>query len=725
LVSVVRSEREVSSASSNSEPSDIAPTVLEIMSRAKLHYSSCFESKGATGGTSEEREAFRAALQDMRRRGVNLRAITEITRENLEACKRIAAIFELRHLDGVKANFAVTDLEYIASPSESDLIYSNSKNMVEQQEYVFETLWNRAVPAREKIQALELGREAEVTEFLGDRESAVRKILALLSNAKEKIDGIGNSDAPNLIVKFAPYWNALLVATKRVARKRYITDITSENVSSCKKMTRELGVEIRHLQGVKSNIVISESEFASDLSRPHPDIPTTRLLYSTVKELLDQQNELFETLWSKAIPAEARYNQIEKGVEPEETRLITDMQETIKLGRKMTEECQDEALVILASESTIERNKALFQYLAERQAERGFRIRVLAPFSTGRESLTEIFRSPSAKVEWRRIEPINVSFFIYDRRKMFITQHANLDAQDSEQAVSANIYSTNKQTIAGIVSVFEALWRETELRESEELTRLREQRISREARLLQDILAHDIRNFNQVARLSAEMLKEELKDGRPETTLMLDSMLRAIDGSTQLVERAKKLGLILSHPQARLRAVNLTRAIDESLSLVKGANMEKKVVEVRQEMEPSAARVMADDFLTEVFANIFTNSVRYTDGDTVPIYISVEEDTSRSIGQENSNEDPKKGEQQQERDFWKISISDEGRGIPDEIKGNIFTRYLENAKGSGLGMSIVYALVVERYGGKVRIEDRVKGDYMKGTTVHVWLRRAR
>jgi signal transduction histidine kinase len=45
-------------------------------------------------------------------------------------------------------------------------------------------------------------------------------------------------------------------------------------------------------------------------------------------------------------------------------------------------------------------------------------------------------------------------------------------------------------------------------------------------------------------------------------------------------------------------------------------------------------------------------------------------------------------------------------------------------KGSGLGLSIVHSLVVERYKGKVSIKNRVPDDYRKGTTVEIWLKSA-
>jgi hypothetical protein len=39
----------------------------------------------------------------------------EITKDNLPYCKELMKIDELRHLQGIKGNFAISEREYIAS----------------------------------------------------------------------------------------------------------------------------------------------------------------------------------------------------------------------------------------------------------------------------------------------------------------------------------------------------------------------------------------------------------------------------------------------------------------------------------------------------------------------------------------------------------------------------------------------------------------------------------
>jgi hypothetical protein len=72
---------------------------------------------------------------------------------------------QVRHLDGIRTNFVVTDTEYTSSAfmqqSNPEIVYSNVRSIVEQQRYLFENLWNKAIPAEHKIMEIEEGVELE------------------------------------------------------------------------------------------------------------------------------------------------------------------------------------------------------------------------------------------------------------------------------------------------------------------------------------------------------------------------------------------------------------------------------------------------------------------------------------------------------------------------------------------------------------------------------------
>jgi CHASE3 domain sensor protein len=232
----------------------------------------------------------------------------------------------------------------------------------------------------------------------------------------------------------------------------------------------------------------------------------------------------------------------------------------------------------------------------------------------------------------------------------------------------------------------------------------KEQKARREAELLQDILTHDIRNYNQVSKMGTEMLYDLYQDD-PRSRGILSSVLDSIEGSSQLAEKGKKLGKVLSEEKPKLGPIDLLGSIENSLNLVENSSRETdKTIEktIENLTERTRPTVMADELLDDVFTNLLSNSVKYTEGKDVSIRIVVEPD-------------------QKSMQCWKISITDAAKGIPDEQKKVIFSRYLKGAKGTGLGMSIVHALVVERYDGRIEVKNAVPDDYRKGTTVEIWL----
>ena len=57
----------------------------------------------------------RRAFLDARKRGVRLRYATEINKDNISYCKQLMSMVdELRHLEGIKGNFYISETGYLA-----------------------------------------------------------------------------------------------------------------------------------------------------------------------------------------------------------------------------------------------------------------------------------------------------------------------------------------------------------------------------------------------------------------------------------------------------------------------------------------------------------------------------------------------------------------------------------------------------------------------------------
>ncbi len=105
-------------------------------------------------------------------RGVIIRIITEVTSYNLSYLKKIFPVVnEIRYIDGLVGTFGISEKDYIitdVSPIDAlsqRVIHCTITVFIQQQQqqYFFNTLWKKAIPAKQKIQEIEKGiKQAEI-----------------------------------------------------------------------------------------------------------------------------------------------------------------------------------------------------------------------------------------------------------------------------------------------------------------------------------------------------------------------------------------------------------------------------------------------------------------------------------------------------------------------------------------------------------------------------------
>ncbi len=96
------------------------------------------------------------------------------------------------------------------------------------------------------------------------------------------------------------------------------------------------------------------------------------------------------------------------------------------------------------------------------------------------------------------------------------------------------------------------------------------------------------------------------------------------------------------------------------------------------------------------------NAIKHSNG-PLDVYVSIDEVKSDGIM------------------YYSVIVEDNGPGIPDTQKSKLLIPFEDTkTQTKGLGLRLVEALVT-RFGGKVRVEDRVPGDYTKGAKFVVML----
>ncbi|MFX1410828.1 MAG: sensor histidine kinase, partial [Promethearchaeota archaeon] len=147
-----------------------------------------------------------------------------------------------------------------------------------------------------------------------------------------------------------------------------------------------------------------------------------------------------------------------------------------------------------------------------------------------------------------------------------------------------------------------------------------------------------------------------------------------------------------THPIEAIEVMN--QSIDFLLN-----NYQDKKINIDIENPYKTIIVQGNELLIEIFENILINAVKYNQNYPVEIKIKVSK-----IQKDN-------------RDFVKFEFKDNGIGISDTDKEIIFQRAYNIDKtisGMGIGLSLVKK-VLNTYQGHIWADDRIKGDYTKGS----------
>jgi len=174
----------------------------------------------------------------------------------------------------------------------------------------------------------------EKTEVLSGEQQVIGAELQFFFKSKQRVDTYMNYTRPQLAIVLEPIKKAFLDAKSRGLKLRYVTEITNDNISDCKELMTIVD-ELRHLDGIKGNFMVSESEYLAPIVLFEKGKVASQIIYSNLKEIVEHQQYTFDSFWNKAIPAEEKIREIEEGVAPLRTTLLEDQDEIIKEFRRL------------------------------------------------------------------------------------------------------------------------------------------------------------------------------------------------------------------------------------------------------------------------------------------------------------------------------------------------------------------------------------------------------
>jgi two-component system, OmpR family, sensor histidine kinase VicK len=647
-------------------------------------------------------EPIKECYENLKSRKVKVRWITEITEDNLSHCKALMQYAELRHLDGIKGNFEVSDTAYIATATVNkaqplpELIYSSAKSVVEQNKNVFDTLWSKAVLAEDRIREIEEGRTRPEIRAVKDPGEILQDTIGLLRRSKQySVCSVPDGMLYAHNHSFHAFKEILdLHRIGKHAGIRWVTNIEGNEDSKLLEVIKtftELGMQIRHVSTIPPmSFGISEKEMGVTVENMRGGSLNASAIFSSEPAILEQFAAIFELLWDRGINAKDRIEEIES-----QTKTFIDIiqnpAEIQKRYHALVASARQQVRLFLPTTTAYTREEkiGIFESLEEAVG-RGAHIRILLP--TDKEIEEKIKQKIELKkgFEIRKIKTTITTearskILIVDNRTYLMVELKDNSKETFIEAVGSAIISNSKSTVLSYVTMFDSLWRQAELYEKLEAhDKMQKEFIN--------VAAHELRTPTQAILGYSELLQNDSGEYAAD---MLKSLTRNAyrlqSLITDILDVAKIEAGTLNLERENLNLTDLiTTAIEEVKNQVKtsGKRIEISYVhkQIREAQEMNDLIVDVDkDRILQVLSNLLGNALKFTKEGKIAV-------TTEKVNNEVI-----------------VKVKDSGSGIDREIFLKLFEKFASKSeKGTGLGL-FISKNITEAHGGRIWAENNPDG----------------
>jgi len=685
-------------------------------------------------------------------RGVKIRFITEITKENIQYCKEIIGLVtEMRHLEGLVGGIAVTENECMITTSlkNSQLLtqvfHSKSFEVIKLGQHIFDTFWEKATPAYQRIQEIEEGIEPLKTKVLENQEEIFNHIRVAIKRSTERFVCSSIGGMQLVYNNFFDLYKDIINKQKKEGTEnngiKWLTHINDDkNSIEIVLKFLDAGIQVRHIKNLPPmNFSADSKSIQATIEQMDKGKFMNNLLISNEPAYVNHFILFFQDLWdNQGVDAKERIRNIEEGLDYD-TEIIIHSDRTLDLYLDIVQSTQSEIFLILPTPKAFIRQLKEIFLAKQISKERKVKVRILTPTNKVVEEWIKRLLQKEEDIEKKEDNNINSRYstksFSYDDievryiEKMAQTKATILVADRNEslvielkddtkdtftQAIGHSTHSTSKANVLSYVAIFENLWKQSELyqeiKESNEKLEVKDKVLNE----FIHIAAHELRNPIQPILSLTQLVKSEITK-EADVEIDKDKVLKFLE---VIIRSAKKLlGLsdnVLDIAKIETNSLSLYKEIFNLKDLLQDLiddfkNQQKNdicniklyfnIVEGKQQkqkqQEPNVDLffIKADKArISQVVSNLLINALKFTNKNCL-IQVIVEE-------KEISNR----------RKEVIVSIKDTGTGIDTDILPKLFTKFASKSeKGTGLGLYISKN-IIEAHGGKIWAKNNDDGE---------------
>jgi signal transduction histidine kinase len=631
------------------------------------------------------------AFLDAKKRGVKVRYVTEITKDNISYCKQMMTMVdELRHLEGIKGNFYISETGYVApatfheaGKSAAQIIYSNVKEIIEHQNYVFETLWSKTIPAEQRIREIEEGITRYETVIIDNSDEIIKEIYSLTANSNELDICLTSGGMRYSHTHFFDIKEKLLEKQKRGEHKglRYITNIDIEN-RELVQLYLDRGIQVKHAKNLPLiSFAVSDNKIAVAIENMEDGKEVQSLLVSNESQYLKHFSSVFQLLWENGIEAADRIKEIEDGTEAEFYEIIPDNEKASQILVDITKSTKREALIFLPNDKAMVRidRLGIIDSLVK-ASQNGANVKIICKLTEENSWIQNKIseNAPDIKILDGNSSPYGM--YIIDNEKFLRAELKSPGAEQFSDAIGLVVYSNRRATVDSFQSVFELLWNERMLvEELKKADTMQKEFIS--------IAAHELKTPIQAILGMSGLLKYYPERTDQVIEVITRNAIRLQRLSAHILDATRIESQTLKLEKERFNICDLLPIIIEDYKeRIKSSSNSKVELLYNDNSNNCPIIVDADkERIIQVISNLLSNSLQFTNEGYISLNIVADIDNKEVI----------------------ITVRDTGMGINPEILPRLFSKFVTRAqRGTGLGLFISKS-IIGAHGGRIWVEDNV------------------
>ena len=531
----------------------------------------------------------------------------------------------------------------------------------------------------------------ERTEILIGPEVTTNQAWEFFSHVYKKLDGCASSAATPIVMTL--FRDAYKSMKRRGIKIRSVTDITKDNLTHCKDLMQY--AEVRHISSLIGNFGVSETEYIVAPTMKEGQ-PLPKLIYSNSKEMVEQQQNIFDIFWSKAIPAEQRIKEIEEDREEEFSEIINNPEKATEIYVNLAKSVKSSALLLLPSSKALimEYELGIIDHLIQSSKTKDARdIRIICSINDDNAQIVKRLYEEAPNIGiLNTTTNLATKVFVANDDTLFRAELSDPEADAFSKAFGFAIYSNSKPTVGAFKSFFELVWQSHEINEKlQEADKVQKEFIN--------IAAHELRtpivpilNLSELLYSNAKGQQRQVQQEQQKE--MLEIILRNANRLHQLTEDIMDVTRIESQTlQIRKERFKLNDAIVDFVEHYRKqiANDNVKVM-----YEPGGGIILVEadrQRLIQVISNLLNNAIKFTKEGTVTVSTTTSssiikrKDAERDSGDGKVKEEKEKEEEEEEEVV--IAVKDTGTGIDPELMPRLFTKFATKSyQGTGRGLYI-------------------------------------